>query len=44
MDEMKRQMDKFRQSMPELFQFNKQQMEQFRQQLKDMNLGFSQQV
>jgi hypothetical protein len=30
--------------MPELFQFNKQQMEQFRQQLKDMNLGFSQQV
>jgi len=44
MDEMKRQMDEMRKSMPEFFQFNKQQMEQFRQQLKDMNLGFSQQV
>jgi serine protease Do len=44
MDEMKRQMDEMRKSMPEFFQFNKQQMEQFRQQLKEMNLGFSQQV
>jgi serine protease Do len=44
MDEMKRQIEEMRKSMPELFQFNKQQMEQFRQQLQDMNLGFSQKV
>ena len=44
MDDLKRHMDELRKSMPELFQFNKQQMEQFQRQLKNMNLGFSQQV
>ena len=44
MDEMKRQMEEMRKSMPELFQFNQQQWEQFKRDMKQLQFGISRHV
>ena len=44
MDELKRQMEEFRKSMPQLFQYNKQQLQQFKHEMEQMRMNISTQV